>query len=176
MGLRRSKKRSKQEKKDPFHYVIKDDIDDSRKYYDGRRLNLIASATELKHFPPDGDTPEVCFIGRSNVGKSSLVNAITQCAKLKTSDKPGETQSLNWYAIPNVACFVDLPGYGFSYSNELKSKSWEQLTKYYLENRKSLKRCILLVDARVGFKKTDYDMMDFLDSYVNLSVILIFNI
>lgn len=101
------------------------------------------------------------------------MNAITNSAKVKTSDKPGETQTLNWYSVPNEACFVDLPGYGFSFSNESKKKSWESLTKHYLENRKSLKRCLLLVDARVGFKKTDYDMMDYLDSYVVYFIVLI---
>jgi GTP-binding protein len=109
---------------------------------------FVASAFSIQQFPEEG-LPEVAFAGRSNVGKSSLINALLLRKKLvKTSNTPGRTQSINWFVINGAFYFVDLPGYGFAkVPKEVQSK-WRWLIEGYLQNRRSLKGVVLIMDSR----------------------------
>jgi ribosome biogenesis GTP-binding protein YsxC/EngB len=126
------------------------------------KFQLFAAAGTKESFPPE-TLPEVAFIGRSNVGKSSLINALTNSQIVRTSDKPGETQILHWFHLGDRLALIDLPGYGFAFAKPEKIEAWTELIRYYLDTRKALKRAILLVDARHSLKKGDYEMMDFLE-------------
>ncbi|GAQ77852.1 GTP-binding protein [Klebsormidium nitens] len=124
---------------------------------------LIAAAQALNEFPP-AHLPEIAFAGRSNVGKSSLINALSRRTHVtRVSDKPGETQSINFYGIGPRLSLVDLPGYGFAYAADEKRESWSQLVEEYLQTRKSLKRVMLLIDARLQLKASDLDVIDMLE-------------
>ncbi len=108
---------------------------------------------------------ECCFIGRSNVGKSSLLNAITKSKKLaKTSKTPGRTQSINVFEINNKINVIDLPGYGFAKVSKIMRENLMILIEEYIENREKLHHVFLLIDAKVGIKSSDIDMLDFLNS------------
>jgi GTP-binding protein EngB required for normal cell division len=85
----------------------------------------------LSHFPPDKEVPEVAVIGRSNVGKSSLINALADTTIVKCSDKPGETQQVSWYDLGSKMALVDLPGYGFAYADEDKIANWKALVRHH---------------------------------------------
>ena len=114
---------------------------------------------------PVSDYPEVAFVGRSNVGKSSLINAITgQKGLAKTSNTPGRTQQLNYFNLDNKIHIVDLPGYGFAQAPESLVKQWQKMIFTYLQGRVELKRVFLLIDSRHGIKKVDEDIMKMLDS------------
>lgn len=93
------------------------------------RLALRVSASSQIHFPADNEIPEVAVVGRSNVGKSSLINALADTTIVKTSDKPGETQQISWYELGQHMNLVDLPGYGFAYADEAKIASWKKLVR-----------------------------------------------
>jgi GTP-binding protein len=113
---------------------------------------------------PDADLPEVAFAGRSNVGKSTLVNALTGRNKLaRASTEPGRTRELNFFRVGDRLRLVDLPGYGYAKAGKADIKRWTALTRDYLRGRPSLKRVILLIDARHGPKPHDRDVMDVLD-------------
>ncbi|EGC35823.1 hypothetical protein DICPUDRAFT_151784 [Dictyostelium purpureum] len=131
------------------------------RFFDSK-MKLIGSAKSLHSFLPE-TLPEVAFIGRSNVGKSSLINALTQRGMAKTSDKPGFTQSINWYEIGSTLYLVDLPGYGFAFAKDVKLESWENITHEYLTTRKTLKCVYILVDARHGLKDSDRTLLLELD-------------
>ncbi|EFA78171.1 Putative GTP-binding protein [Heterostelium album PN500] len=132
----------------------------------------VASAKSKESFIPE-KLPEVAFIGRSNVGKSSIINAITQRGQAKTSDKPGFTQSINWYELGSTLYIVDLPGYGFAFAKSQKVDQWNQLTLEYLTTRKSLKRVFLLLDARHGLKESDHEILEILDKeHVKTQIVL----
>jgi GTP-binding protein len=133
---------------------------------------LVTEAPTLAALPAEGP-PEVAFAGRSNVGKSSLINAVTKTSNLaRTSNTPGRTQSLFFFvpdppdpkpgALPPVA-IVDLPGYGFAKAPKTTVKAWTKLLRAYLAGRAPLKRVFLLVDARHGLKPVDSELMDELD-------------
>jgi GTP-binding protein len=112
--------------------------------------------------------PEVAFLGRSNVGKSSLLNAITKRSKLAhTSKTPGRTQELNFFSfgedIPMMT-IVDMPGYGFAKASKSKIAEWTELSRYYLQNRSNLRRVFLLIDARHDIKPSDEEIMSMLDN------------
>ena len=121
----------------------------------------VASHPQL---PPD-DLPEIAFAGRSNVGKSSLVNALTGRKTLaKTSNTPGRTQQLNYFNLADKVILVDLPGYGFAKAPKKMVDTWTQLIHDYLKGRASLKRVFVLIDSRHGVKASDETMMNELDS------------
>lgn len=114
---------------------------------------------------PAGDVAEVAFAGRSNVGKSSLINALTGRNKLaRASTEPGRTRELNFFRLGDVLRLVDLPGFGYAKAPKTEIARWSALTRDYLRGRPELKRVILLVDARHGLKAHDKDVMEILDT------------
>lgn len=128
-------------------------------------VEFLKSAPELK-FLPDPDVPEIAFAGRSNVGKSSLLNALTNRKGLaRTSNTPGRTQELNIFEVgqPVQLRLVDMPGYGFAEAPKDLVKRWRALVTDYLRGRSMLKRALVLVDSRHGLKEVDRDMMRMLD-------------
>ena len=137
----------------------------ARKLFAGK-IDFLKSAPELK-FLPDADVPEVAFAGRSNVGKSSLLNALTNRKSLaRTSNTPGRTQELNFFDVgePLQLRLVDMPGYGFAEAPKDLVKRWRFLINDYLRGRAVLKRALVLVDARHGLKDVDREVMDMLDA------------
>ncbi len=128
-------------------------------------VEFLKSAPELK-FLPDPDVPEIAFAGRSNVGKSSLLNALTNRKGLaRTSNTPGRTQELNIFdvGVPVRLRLIDMPGYGFAEAPRDLVKRWRALVNDYLRGRAVLKRALVLVDSRHGLKEVDRDMMRMLD-------------
>ena len=136
----------------------------ARKLFAGP-IEFLKSAPELK-FLPDPEVPEVAFAGRSNVGKSSLLNALTNRSGLaRTSNTPGRTQELNFFDVgePAQIRLVDMPGYGFAEAPKDLVKRWRFLVNDYLRGRAVLKRALVLVDSRHGLKDVDREMMRMLD-------------
>jgi GTP-binding protein len=128
-------------------------------------IEFLKSAPELK-FLPDPTAPEIAFAGRSNVGKSSLLNALTNRNKLaRTSNTPGRTQELNFFDVgsPLQVRLVDMPGYGFAEAPKDMVKRWRFLINDYLRGRQVLKRALVLIDSRHGIKDVDRDVMKMLD-------------
>jgi len=134
----------------------------------GRKLfaaecGFIAGANSLDALPPEA-LPEVAFIGRSNVGKSSLINALTgRKALARTSQTPGRTQQLNFFELGGRMWLIDLPGYGYAKVSKDKVKAWTSMMRSYLRGRVMLNRVHVLIDARHGLKEADRDMMRLLD-------------
>ncbi|WP_421792924.1 ribosome biogenesis GTP-binding protein YihA/YsxC [Hyphobacterium sp.] len=125
--------------------------------------DFIKGAVDLGGLPPP-DLPEVAFWGRSNVGKSSLINALTNQKQLaRASGEPGRTRELNFFDLAGVIRLVDLPGYGFAKAPKKVAEVWTRLTEAFLKGRPNLKRVFLLIDARHGLKAADKVMMDGLD-------------
>ncbi|WP_119679272.1 ribosome biogenesis GTP-binding protein YihA/YsxC [Indioceanicola profundi] len=109
---------------------------------------------------PEAELPEICFAGRSNVGKSSLINALTGRTTLaRTSQTPGRTQQLNFFNLGGRLVMVDMPGYGYAKVSKERSAAWTDFIKQYLKGRVTLKRALVLVDSRHGLKPTDVEMM-----------------
>jgi len=136
----------------------------ARKLFAGP-IEFLKSAPELK-FVPDPDVPEIAFAGRSNVGKSSLLNALTNRKSLaRTSNTPGRTQELNFFDVgqPLQLRLVDMPGYGVAEAPKDLVKRWRNLVNNFLRGRAVLKRALVLVDSRHGLKDVDRDMMRMLD-------------
>ena len=130
------------------------------------RVEFLLSAPQLK-FLPEPDAPEIAFCGRSNVGKSSLLNALTgRRAIARTSVTPGRTQELNFFEVgePTQFRLVDMPGYGFAKAPVKVVERWRQLVRTYLRGRAVLKRTLVLIDARHGVKPVDAEMMQMLDA------------
>ena len=129
-----------------------------------RPWQFLKSAPALE-FLPDSEKVEIAFAGRSNVGKSSLINAlVNQHGLARTSNTPGRTQELNFFETPGVPLFiVDMPGYGFARAPKANVESWTALVKNYLKGRPSLVRTFLLIDARHGLKAPDLQVMKLMD-------------
>ena len=129
-----------------------------------RPWQFVKSVPQLEFLPP-AERREVAFAGRSNVGKSSLINALTRHRGLaRTSNTPGRTQELNFFEVPGLAMYlVDMPGYGFAEAPKSKVDAWTRLVRDYLRGRPTLLRVFLLVDARHGLKSPDRAMMAMLD-------------
>lgn len=124
---------------------------------------FITGAADLNGVPP-ADLPEVAFAGRSNVGKSSLINALTGRNTLaRTSNTPGRTRQLNFFDLDHRLMLADLPGYGYARAPKHEIARWTELMTAYFKGRASLRRMCLLVDARHGLKASDLDMMEHLD-------------
>jgi GTP-binding protein len=135
----------------------------------GRRLfarpaRFVAAAPEPAAIPPDG-LPEIAFAGRSNVGKSSLVNALCGRHMLaRTSKEPGRTRALNFFELSDRLVLVDLPGYGYAEAAKSAVARWNRLLRYYLEKRAALRRLCLLIDVRHGIMETDRPLLRLLDA------------
>src|SRR3954470_21440315 len=128
----------------------------ARKLFAGP-IAFVKSAPELK-FLPDPNLPEIAFAGRSNVGKSSLLNALTNRNGLaRTSNTPGRTQELNFFDVGETLRFrlVDMPGYGFAKAPKDLQRKWRYLVNDFLRGRQSLKRAFVLIDSRHGIKDVD---------------------
>ena len=129
-----------------------------------RRWHFVMSVPALQ-FLPAADRSEIAFAGRSNVGKSSLINAlIGQGSLARTSNTPGRTQELNYYASEAPFYLVDMPGYGFAKAPKEKVSEWTELVRAYLKGRPNLKRVFLLIDGRHGIKSVDAEIMALLDA------------
>jgi GTP-binding protein len=147
---------------------IEDFAERGRKLFAGE-CDFFFAATEIEGLPPMG-APEIAFAGRSNVGKSSLLNALTNRKALaRTSHTPGRTQQLNFFALggppgQEILRLVDMPGYGYAAVSKQKIDSWTKLMHGYLRGRASLIRVFVLIDGRHGLKDTDAGMLKLLDS------------
>jgi len=125
---------------------------------------LISSPDYMKC--PEADRPEYAFIGRSNVGKSSLINMLMNQQKLaKTSASPGKTQMINHFTINNEFYIVDLPGYGFAKVSQTSRRRWEQMIENYLRKRETLLHVFVLIDSRHNPQKLDIDFVNQLDKW-----------
>jgi GTP-binding protein len=158
--------------------ILSDDfLEQGRKLFAGE-CGFIWAAAKADGLPPPGPT-EIAFAGRSNVGKSSLLNALTGRLKLaRTSQTPGRTRELNFFALgarppAEELRLVDMPGYGYAAAGKDKSAAWTKLVADYLRGRASLARIFLLIDGRHGLKEADCEMMDLLDrSAVSYEIVL----
>jgi GTP-binding protein len=142
----------------------RDALDDPALVEAGRRLfaqrcDFVAGVADLTQLPP-AELPEVAFAGRSNVGKSSLINALTGRHQLaRISRTPGRTQQINLFNLGGRLMLVDLPGYGFAQAPKTQVDAWQRLIRSYLRGRAGLMRTCLLVDARHGLKPVDLEFM-----------------
>jgi GTP-binding protein len=139
-----------------------EDIEAARKLFVGP-CDFISGAASVESLPPIA-LPEVAFAGRSNVGKSSLVNALTGRRTLaRVSAKPGHTRQINFFDLASRLFLVDLPGYGFAQVSKSMKETWQDLASAYLRGRPTLKRVCLLIDSRHGVKDSDHETMKNLD-------------
>lgn len=138
-----------------------------------RQAFFVAGATQKSEFP-DSPLPEMAFIGRSNVGKSSLINAITDNARLaRISKSPGCTRQINFFQIASLFMLVDLPGYGYAKASGSDIKKWVNCMIDYLRERSQLKKIFLLIDARIGIGKYDLEMIELLGSFGTICQIVL---
>ena len=150
-----------------------DALETGRKLFAGQ-ITFVKGVVDLAHLPP-GDRNEVAFAGRSNVGKSSLINAITNRKGLaRTSAEPGKTREINYFDLgEGRAWLVDLPGFGYAKVSKTQAAHWIALTKDYLRGRAALRRVFLLIDIRRGLMPADTEVMELLDvSAVNYQIVL----
>ena len=141
----------------------KEQLEEGRKLF-LKECNFMLGVARLEQLP-EARLPEIAFAGRSNVGKSSLINALTGKKNMaKASNTPGRTQQLNYFNLAGKIMIVDLPGYGFAQAPENMVKQWQKLIYAYLQGRVNLKRVFLLIDSRHGIKKVDEEIMQMLDT------------
>ncbi len=152
-----------------------DTLDETARKLFAGPITFLKSAPDLQ-FLPDASVPEIAFAGRSNVGKSSLLNALTNRKSLaRTSNTPGRTQELNYFEVgePLQLRLVDMPGYGFAEAPKDLVKRWKHLINDYLRGRAVLKRALVLIDSRHGLKPVDREIMTMLDqAAVNYQLVL----
>ncbi len=142
--------------------LVSNDLEAGRLLF-ASACDFVAAANNMKALPPV-TFPEVCFAGRSNVGKSSLVNALTSRRMLaRTSQTPGRTRQLIFFNLANRLQLVDLPGYGYAAAPKTDIKAWTGLTRKFLAGRPSLQRVFLLIDSRRGINRSDEEIMKLLD-------------
>ncbi|MBC7154161.1 MAG: YihA family ribosome biogenesis GTP-binding protein [Rhodobacteraceae bacterium] len=136
-------------------------------------IEFLKGVVAMDGMPP-ADRAEVCFAGRSNVGKSSLINALTgRKALARASNTPGRTQEINFFTAGDAHYLVDLPGYGFAQAPKPIVEKWQALLKAYLSGRPNLRRAFVLVDTRHGIKDVDHEIMALLDkSAVTFQVVM----
>ena len=128
-----------------------------------RQATFVLGCSKMEHLP-EPDLPEISFAGRSNVGKSSLINALVGMHKLaRASNEPGRTREVNFFDLDGRMRLVDLPGYGWAKASKTTVKKFQDLGRDYLRGRVTLKRVYLLIDARHGLKKVDDEALDALD-------------
>jgi GTP-binding protein len=141
-----------------------DEIEAARVMF-ARPVTFMMGCAKIEQLP-DADLPEVAFAGRSNVGKSSLINALTgQNHLARASNEPGRTREVNFFLLDdNRGRLVDLPGYGFAVAGKKTTKTFQNLGRDYLRGRVNLKRVYLLIDARHGLKAVDTEALDALDT------------
>lgn len=147
-------------------------VENGRKLFQ-REIDFLKGVVAMDGLPPD-DRIEVCFAGRSNVGKSSLINALARRKSLaRASNTPGRTQEINYFTIADSHYLVDLPGYGFAEAPLPIVEKWQRLLKAYLSGRATLRRAFVLIDARRGIGKVDHEILTLLDkSAVTFQVVL----
>lgn len=152
--------------------LTKDQIEAGRRLFAGPK-HFVLGVVAIAGLPKAGK-PEIAFAGRSNVGKSSLINALTGVRDLaRASNTPGRTQELNFFDIAGRLTIVDMPGYGFAEAPKKDVKRWQALLRDYLKGRAGLLRCFVLIDARHGVKQVDQPMLTLLDqAAVTYQVIL----
>jgi GTP-binding protein len=127
-------------------------------------VDFVKGVVAMAGLPP-ADRAEVCFAGRSNVGKSSLINALAgRKALARASNTPGRTQEVNYFALGDSRYLVDLPGYGFAEAPKPVVAKWQALMKGYLRGRPTLRRAFVLIDARHGIKAVDQEILGLLDT------------
>jgi len=140
-----------------------DEIEAARKAFAGP-CDFVKGVVALDGLPP-ADRIEVCFAGRSNVGKSSLINALTGRKSLaRASNTPGRTQEINYFDLGGRLYLVDLPGYGYAEAPRAVVAQWQALLRAYLSGRPTLRRAFVLIDARHGVKPVDAEIMALLDT------------
>jgi GTP-binding protein len=148
----------------PFPLAAEEDperIEAGRKLFAGP-VEFLKGVVDIDGLPP-GDRLEVCFAGRSNVGKSSLINALTgRKALARASNTPGRTREINYVTLGERFYLVDLPGYGYAEAPVAVVRKWQALLRAYLAGRPALRRAFLLIDARHGIKKPDEEIMELL--------------
>jgi GTP-binding protein len=135
-----------------------------RKLFDGSNSEFLKGVVAMDGLPA-GDRIEVCFAGRSNVGKSTLINALTNRSRLaRASNTPGRTQEINFFTLTESHYLVDLPGYGYANAPLAVVEKWQRLLKRYLSGRANLRRAFVLIDTRHGIKDVDEEIMSLMDS------------
>jgi GTP-binding protein len=138
-----------------------------------KTADFVTSATKPSQYPPEG-SPEIAFAGRSNVGKSSLINVLVNRKRLvKTSSTPGRTQLINFFSINDSVTFVDLPGYGYARVPVSVKKKWGPMIETYLSGRGTLKGVVVILDIRRTPREEELNLIDWLEHYSIASILIL---